>query len=735
MTRDHIAKDPVTQRLERAKQWHRAGKIAQADAIYREILAAQPTHIEALRLHGVVCLDTDRWEEAEQLLTHAQSLAPDNAAVLNNLGSLHHKRGDYAQAEAHFRDALAQDPRFYQATNNLGNALQRQGKFADAIAAYEQALATQPDLAAPWNNLGNLQQQLGCNDTAIRLFQRAIALAPEVPEHWNNLGIAYADNGQADLALAAYEKALALDPQYSQALNNTGNLLLTMNRYREARASFEAATQSNQHIPEAWNGVGYAEKLLGRLQPAVRHFQRAIDLNHAYAEAWNNLGLTYADQGQLDKALDAFRAALKIKPHYAQCHSNLLLFLNYHADLHARTLCDAHMNWAATQERHAQTTPPPTPAHDVPQRIGFVSADLCRHPIGYFLLPLLRHLPRDRVEVICYYNNAREDDLTQAIKQHCAHWRTIYHQPDPQVFDRIREDRIDVLFDLSGHTSHNRLKLFSMRPAPVQISWLGYPHTTGMDAMDYVLSDPICLPDFTHWQFAEQVALLPHSRCCYEAPAYAPEVHALPAQTHPGVTFASFNNPVKLNDNTFALWSEILRRCDNSRLMLSWKTLNDPSVRDWIISSFAAHGIDEERLELLGGTRRHQQVFADYQRVDIALDTTPFSGGLTSCEALWMGVPIVTLAGKRPASRQTAGLLVHVGLEDLVCFTPQSYADRAVELAHAVTRLEYLRRHLRARMTRSCLCDGQAFAADFMQLLSRLLAEHADKGTTETQPC
>ncbi len=707
--------------LDYAKQQHRSGKRDEANQIYARILNKEPENVEALRLTAVVSMETGDPDTCKKLLLNALKISPENASVYNNFGNLLHSQKKYDLAVDHFEIALKLNPDFSQAANNLGNSLRALGRNKEAIKNYQLALDLDPELPQAWNNLGNLMSDFQQKTEAENCFLKALTLDPNYKDAWNNLGICYANSERIESALNAYDHAISFDENFSLALNNKGNLFLQSNRFKDALDCFEHATKNGAHLAEAWNGCGYAHRSLGHLQEAVDCFKKSIEIEHNYAEAWNNLGLTYADQGLLESALNAFRKALRIRPDYIRCHSNQLLFLNYLPDLHEKTLFEAHEHWGVTHQKYPERIDlEMNSTSSRALRIGFVSADFCRHPISYFILPVLRYIPSDKYEVYCYSNRAMEDDLTQVVKQHCTGWRKIVHANDEEVVTLIRGDQIDVLFDLSGHTDGNRLTAFSLKPAPLQISWLGYPHTTGIDAMDAVLSDAINLPEYIHWMFTEKIEHLPHSKCCYAAPDYAPAIGNLPVKDNGFVTFGSFNNPVKLNKKIFTLWSKILQQCKNSILILSWKTLSDRSIAERIIAEFSKHNIAKKRIKLLGGTRAHEQVFIDYNRVDIALDTYPFSGGLTSCEALWMGAPVITLAGKRPASRQTAALLAEIGLDELICFKPDEYVDCAVNLANEPLRLQKIRESLRADIAASSLGDGEKFTTDFVQTITRL---------------
>ncbi len=719
----------ITAILESAKSLHRSGKADEANSIYLQVLEQHPQNVEALRLRAVVYMEKGYLSIAEQFLLQAQHAQPKNPSIYNNLGSLNYIQKEFEIAISHFEKALNLDPNFSQAANNLGNVWQELGETEKAIAAFEMALAIEPELAEAWNNLGNTLSRCKRSSDAEKLFLKALEINPNYKDAWNNLGISYATQGLTEQALFAYNKALELDRNDALTLNNKGNLLLTNNRNQEALNCFEASTRANGLLPESWNGCGYAYKQIGELKKAEKSFRKSIELQHNYAEAWNNLGLTLAEQGKLDEGLSAFCTALELRPYYSQCHSNLLLFLNYHPDVHTQTLHDAHLNWAAAHQLY------PTEGYAEDSiddgynkiRIGFVSADFRRHPIGYFLQPLLQHIDKHKFDVTCYSNNQHNDDMTMELQSYCHRWVTISDEDSATLAKNITRDKIDILIDLSGHTNGNKLETFSLRPAPIQISWLGYPCTTALDKMDYVLSDSICLPEYTHWQFTERVLTMPNSRCCYSPPNYTPDVDELPALKNKHVTFGSFNNPVKLNTPTYRLWSDILKRSSGSKLVLSWKTLSDPTIAKAIYKEFADQGIEQYRIILLGGQRKHEQVFLDYQSIDIALDTFPFSGGLTTCEALWMGVPVVTLAGKRPASRQSAGLLTEVGLERLVNFTMTDYVECTVKLASDLLALNNVRKNLRTDMLNSILCDAKRFSKDFEIIMNRAYMQERKK--------
>ncbi|MBV8749327.1 MAG: hypothetical protein JO103_06410, partial [Candidatus Eremiobacteraeota bacterium] len=408
----------------------------------------------------------------------------------------------------------------------------------------------------------------------------------------------------------------------------------------------------------------------------------------------------------------SFERALALKPDYAEVRSNLLVLLNYDPTIDDAGLLAAHRDYdrhvtgplAAAARPHVNDRAP-----DRPLRVGYVSGDFARHPGGYFIAAVLAAHDRGAVEAYCYSGRAIEDDLTAQIRGHAAAWRSTIGVRDDDLAAQIRDDKIDILVDLSGHTAGNRLPVFGRKPAPVQVAWLGYFNTTGVAAIDYVLMDAATVPPGAEQWFSERVVRLPDGRFCYAPPDFAPPVAPLPAASRGQVAFGSFNNLSKVTPEVIALWSRVLGAVPGSRLVLKWKSLADAAECARLRQAFAAHGIDPGRLDLRGRSP-HAEMLAEYGDVDIALDPFPFCGGLTSCEALWMGVPIFTLPGSRAVSRQTLGFLAQIGLAELSAETPERYVEIAAGLAGDLDRLATLRGGLRDRMASSPLCDGARFA-------------------------
>jgi predicted O-linked N-acetylglucosamine transferase (SPINDLY family) len=463
-------------------------------------------------------------------------------------------------------------------------------------------------------------------------------------------------------------------------------------------------------MAETNNNLGNALASRGAHRDAEVCFERALSIKPEFAEAYANLGNAFREQGRIAAALASYERALALEPRSPSIRSGRLLALTYSpAWSSAEILAEAEAFAALVEPTEQVTAWPNDRDPERKLRIGYVSGDFRRHPVGYFLSAVLASHDKREVDVFCYANSAQKDDLTERLRGHADHWRAITGLTDDSVARRIIADEIDILVDLSGHTAQNRLGLFARKPAPVQLSWLGYWGTTGLASMDYLLSDAVTVSVGEERFYSEQVIRLPTGRFCYAPPDYAPQPSFEPPMLRSGfVTFGSFNNLAKLGPDVARLWAEVLKAVPESWLLLKWFSLSDEAVRQRVQGIFKEFGISSDRL-ILRGRSPHADMLAEYGDIDIALDPFPFSGGLTSCEALWMGVPVVTLPGDAAPSRQTQGFLHTLGLDGWVATSAPDYVAIAAGLAADGASLQNFRRDLRSRMAASPLCDGPTF--------------------------
>jgi len=560
-----------------------------------------------------------------------------------------------------------------------GLAHQQAGRLADAEAVYRQILAAHPDHADALHLLGLVAYHRGDYPQASELIMRALS-HHESEIFYGNLGNAFAARGMRAAATESFRQAIALKPDYVPAHNNLGNLL------REE----------------------------GRLTQAVECFKTVITLQPDYAEAHNNLANALVDLGELDAAIGAYRRALALKPGLLEARSNLLFILSYRDDLSQADYLSEAVEYGRLATSGAKPwrdwhVPLNTNTRSAPLRVGLVSGDLKTHPTGHFLESILAHVDRSRIDLVAYPTRRVEDALTARIKPYFSAWTPLASMNDEQAAARIRDDRIDLLLDLSGHMNFNRLPLFAWRPAPVQASWLGYFASTGLPAMDYLLGDPHVLPPDAQPYYTERLRRLPDSYLCFTPPAERVDVGPPPLATQGHVTFGCFNHLMKMNDGVVDVWARILHAVPRSRLFLKAKQLDDAPTRETTLARFAARGIDASRLILEGRSPR-SEYFAAYNRIDIALSPFPYPGGTTSVEGLWMGVPVLCRRGDRFLSNICTSMLHSAGLADWIAQDNDDYIAKAVAFAADASRLTALRSSLRATVLASPLCDAARYA-------------------------
>ena len=707
----HSQQLTIEQALSRAKKAINKGDTQTAAELYNAVLQQQPNHPVAKKgLHKL-----------QNSLPHSQAVKVEienpSQDQLNNLVNLY-QSGQLLHAEQVGRELLQTYPQSLVVINVLGAALQGQGKLQEAVTSYEKAIQLKPDYAEAYCNRGVALQELGKLDEAVASNSKAIQLKPEYAEAYFNRGNALHELDRLDEAVASYEKAIQLRPDYAKAYYNRGVTLKDLGQLQEAVTSYEKAILLRPDYAEAYSNRGNALKDLGRLNQALKSYNKAIQIDPDYAEAYSNRGVALQELGQFDEAVASYEKAIQLKPDHTNAYSNLLLTLNYTSNHNT-------IDRIATARKFGKIVSEKTPirfsayqCQPMPDRlrVGFVSGDLRNHPVGYFLESILSSIDASKIELIAYPSTAKVDALSERIKPFFSSWKSIYAQTDEEVAKRIVADGIHVLVDLAGHTADNRLPVFAYKPSPVQLSWLGYFATTGLNEMDYLLGDPYVTPPQNDEQFTEKVWRLPETRWCFTAPDADMEVVLPPALNQGYVTFGCFNNLAKMNDKVVELWAKVLDAIPNSQLLLKTKQLSDQLLRKSVIQRFSAQGIDSKRI-ILEVQEDRQGYFAAYNRIDIALDPFPFTGGTTSVEGLWMGVPLLTLAGDSLVSRQGVGVLMNAGLQEWIADDEEEYLAKAIRFASDLDKLASLRADLRAQVLASPLFDAPRFARNFENAL------------------
>jgi protein O-GlcNAc transferase len=712
----------------------------EALACFREAVRLQSNHVEALHNLALVLVGLRQFDEARPLVERVVQLAPQFAGGQLGLSALCFERGDYEAALAAAHGAAKLDPNLAAAPAQIGAVLLKMGRSQEALAPLESALRLAPQHVQANEHLGLALLNLGRREEALNHLQRAAeldannvrilvnlatvlvemdrgnesaALTPRLlqlnppAELLHNLGLAYLKKQRPDLALSLVEQALRLRPNDADLLHTLGWALHDGKQYARAEETLRQALRIRPEFPQALDTLGLVCAALEKRDEACACHERAVHLQPDFAQAWGRLANVYRDVGRIDDALACYRKALALDPSQDWLYSNFLFYLHYSPQPTADEIFHEHLAWA---RRHAAASQPRRHANDRdPQRrlrIGYVSADFRDHVMGRYLELVLESHDRAGFECYCYSNLDSADHATERIQHLADRWRVVHNVADDEMEKWIREDGIDLLIDLSGHTGGNRLPLFARKPAPVQVGHFGYMETTGLAALDYRLTDAVCdPPGQTERYHTERLVRLPEIAWCYR-PYLEVEVNDVPAAARGAIAFGMLNTFPKISPPALASWAAILRRTPGSRLLLLAGI--SPQADRRLLDAFAAHGIAAERLVLQGRCSR-PDYFRLFHEVDVALDSFPYAGCNTTCDALWMGVPVVTLAGQTCMARQGASPLAHLGLHDLITQTPEDYENAAVRLAADLPRLKELRATLRPRMQRSTLMNPSRF--------------------------
>jgi protein O-GlcNAc transferase len=700
----------IDQSMQLAIENHRAGRLAEAEEIYRRVLVQRPNHPDALHMLGVIAHQTGRLDTAVELIKQAIRLKPDSPDAYYNLGNALGESGRFDEAIVAFRQAIQLRPGYAETYNNLGNLLRKNGRLEEAHTALAQATRLKANFAEAHNNLGIVLGEKGQLDESIAEFQRAIALKPDYAEAHNNLGNALKQKGQLEEATAAYRQAIILHPNTPEVHNNLGIALRDKACLDEAIAAFRQAIALRPNYPEAHYNLGIALKDSGQLDDAVAAYRQAINLNPGYADAHNNLGQALAGNGQLDDAIAAFRRAVELEPDKAYIDSNLVCTLHFHPSYDAKAISEENRRWNRQHAAPLRKFIQPHPNDRSPDRrlrIGYLSPDFRSHVVGRNLLPLFDHHDRRQFEITCYAHVLNPDATTSRFQKMTDRWRNIVGLSDEQVAKQIREDRIDILVDLALHMAHNQLLVFARKPAPVQATFAGYPGSTGLDTVDYRLTDPYLDPPGLNDQFYSETSIrLPDTFWCYDPLNTELIVNGLPAQSHDFITLGSLNNFCKVTEQVARLWAQVLRAVDRSRLMI---LCPEGSHRQPLLDLLQREEVNLNRIELVA-PRPRAKYLELYHRIDVGLDTFPYNGHTTSLDSFWMGVPVITLVGNTVVGRAGLSQLTNLGLPELIARTPQEYVRIAAGLANDLPRLAELRRTLRPRMEASPLMDAPRFA-------------------------
>ncbi len=707
-----------------ARLLHAQKRLPEAVEAYRRVVLLRPQYGPGHGGLGFALYELGRPEEAAASVVRAAELQESDPAAQDYLGTCLASWGRAEEAAVCLRRVATARPDDADVLYKLGNCFIVQEKYEQADAFYKRAIAVRPDHVETLYNLGNSHRIQRRHEEAIECYRRAIPLDPTRADLLNNLGISLQALGRHDEAIAQFHKAIELRPDHAEHYSNLGNSLHMQGRHAEVVQWYRKAIEIRPNQPEFLTNLGNGLRYLGKHEEAIEWYRRALQIQPNSPTAFNNLGNSQKDLGRLTDAIESYRKALVLRPEQVETHSNLLFTYHYHPSYDAQSIFEEHLRWA---RQHADPVAPLIQPHANDRtpgrrlRVGYVSPDFRTHSVGFFIEPVLATHDKSQVEVFCYSDVGSSDAFTRRIEKLADQWRNVYGASTDHLTELIRRDEIDILVDLSGHSSGNRMPVFARKPAPVQVTYLGYPDTTGLPTVDYRITDSHADPPGATERFnTEELVRLDPCAWCYQPPADGPPVGDLPAMGNGYVTFGSFNFPSKITDEMIALWCALLSAMPRSRMVLKNQTFSDPAGAKEMRDRFARHGVDDERLILLGRQDTTRQHLEMYHRLDIALDTFPYHGTTTTCEALWMGLPVVSIEGKTHVSRVGVSLLKNVGLAELLTQSPEQYVQVASALANDLPRLAELRRGLRQRLQTSPIMDRQRLTRDLEKAYRRM---------------
>lgn len=690
-----------------------AGQLELSAQIFQQLLSKKQLKADATHYLGLIDFQLGRQENGVRLLQESLRLDPNNASYLRNLGAAYAESGNSPAAITALRKAIQLDPSQANAYSNLGKALQDQGDLTAAVAQYRKALELSRFHADALYNLGvalfKQGDYQGAATTLLDLLEHSAGHADAMCY----LGMCAENLGDTANAVQFLRHAIALVPDNYTYYLNLAVILKNHEAPAEAIPCLEKAAElSPEHAASIYCDIGITCAKLGQLDAAQDYTQRALRLDPSLDMAHFNLGFINFSLGHADNAVACYRRSIELNPDNLIAYSNLLFSLQFSRGVTDPQLFEEHRRYAHTFEpalRPLHKTFKNDPAPGRKLRIGYVSADFNNHSLAPFIRPILTHHDKRNFEVFCYYNHTLDDDVTRDLRSCADHWIPCAHLADDALAQRIEQDGIDILLDLAGHTERNRLLVFARKPAPVQITWLGYAGTTGLEAMDYRITDPYLDPPGISDQYHSERLIRLSASTTFDSTTAAPDVAPLPALNGQPFTYGCLNSLAKVSDENIALWAEILDSTPGSRLMLG--NAGQAAIREQLISRFSRHGVGEERL-LLQPRVSTYDFLALHHHIDLALDPFPYNGGTTTIQALRMGVPVVTLEGVRPVSRCGTAIMHAIGLPEFVATDSRQYSQIARHWFNDREALGRLRLTLRERWQHSAYGDPISYTRE-----------------------
>ena len=612
---------------------------------------------------------------------------PHSSILFNIMGAVLAGQGNLNEATQNYKKSLEINPGYAQAHNNLGIAYQKLNKASYAIDSYEKAISLKNDFAEAYNNLGNVQHEIIKLREAQQNYEKAIKIKPDYAEAFNGLGTVYESLGNKEQAINNFQKAVKIKPDYAEVYNNLGIIFSELARFDESLLSYK----------------------------------KSVEFNPNNENAYNNLGNLLSSLGKFDEATVEFTRAIKIRPNFAKAYSNLLLNLNYKIDFNLDLYLSTAKNFRLNCKTITKNLSFKYQYNKKPKKLklGFMSADFGNHPGGFFTLSTLRELRKKNFEIVAYSTKDRSDDLSSFFRSLFSKWNSIEKKNDEEVVEQIFKDGIHILIDLQGHSANNRLPIFMYKAAPIQATW-HCQGSTGIPEINYMIGSTYLTPKNEEKHWIEKVLRLPEMAQCFTPPNFDVKINDLPAKKNKFITFGSLNKLTKINDDVINLWSKILQSIPNSKLILKTKNLDNKKITNDIIAKFKKQNVNKDCLILLGESKTRKELLQTYNKIDLALDPFPFQGYTTTCESVWMGVPVLTLKGNRYLFHAGESINANLNMFDWIAKDYEDYISKAINFSSNIDKLSKIRVNLREITLKSPVSDAKNFANHFSNMLWKM---------------
>lgn len=706
--------------INRGIAFHTLGRFDDAINSYKQAIKIQPNSVEAYSNIGITLNSLKRYDEALISYEKALSIKPNFADAYSNQGNTLEEIGAIEKAILSYKKAIDINGKCVDAYLNLGNLLFKLKKYDAAIENYELAININSNNAQLYYSLGNAYQALKKLGTAISCYEKCISINKNYCDAYLNRGAIYHIFKQYDAALLSYDSAIALQPNYVKAYSNRGVVLKDLKKYVDALQNYDKSISIDPNYAKAHSNRGLLLAELKRYQEAQASYERVIELEQNNAQAYYDLGTVLHDQGRFEEAIKQYKIALKIDPTHKVARDNILFIESYTAIVAPKEFLIEARNWQLSKYTPEELKHSSTRIFKRQNlkgrrlRVGYISGDFYNHAVSYFTDALFKYRDQSRIEVFAYSTNSFADDYTETLKSLVDSWVPIHNLSDIEARNRIENDELDLLVDLSGYTAHNRMEVFAMRAAPIQAHYLGFTGSTGLFEMDYWIGDHTLTPPSIQDYFSEKLVRLPRVWVSYKGDQNVP-LSAWKPPTDGSICLGSFNDLAKFTDTTYELWAKILHALPEAYLLIKTKKLGDITNRKKVLDKFRSLGISEDQIELrdYSDTPNWHEHMTYYDRVDIALD--PYGaagGGTTTCDALWMGVPIITMVkDDSPASsRMTASMLNSISRQDWVASNDSEYVEKTILLAKNIDKRKLLRLNQRELLMKSPLCNPKDLA-------------------------